>query len=282
VKNKIKDLSNEIQEENINKFIDEFDKAMAKENKNIIKKMLILLGIIALSFGLIFIINNPIGFIVVFLIISTGVIKLTLNQHNNKNLSKSNIVEFQKEQTVKEILEKGIDENISKHYKAYYKKIINKPIYSYNPKNYKIKNIKVLKKEEKNTNEKYDPKKMIISKKEVINRLSEEVDVFYRVYNLGKYEITNKEWDNLFSEVYKFCFKNNLQEYYYDIMSNIVRKGLAKTLVNNSSSITIIDILDKLSYIEETYGIKKIEILTLKKDIIKKTSEEKNISKNRH
>lgn len=310
---KIKNLSKEIHEEKINKFINDFDNAMNKKIKNDIKKVLVLLGIITLSLTTIFVLNNPIGLMIGTCLMSISFVSIQLIEQRKKSqkekiMNNNQIIPLNSEDTIESLLEKGIDNN-EYYYTSEYKKVLEEVQQDHNlinntNKRKKLKNnIKIIQLNSKDKVEstlekridnndncytsipkkeleeikysynqsKQELERITLNKKESMIQITEEIEAYYRTHNLPPFEITNEEWKIFFSEVYEFCFKENLQKEYYNIMSNIIRITLSEILVNNRKSVSIINILKNLSYFEK-YKVEKDSLEELSNNIITKTN----------
>lgn len=247
----IRNLDNEINNEKLYNFINDFDKTMNKKLKRILIKIIILLATIISGCSLIVLSSNPIMIAVSTIIISTGIlVNKRIDQENIKSNKNEKILKLNKEKEMEDVLENGLGKNIEQYYTNSYKEVLEKRKYDYHSKTI--------------------PKEEIqLNKNETMIQITSEIESFYNSYKLPPFKIDEQEWNQLFSKIYLLCFQKNIQQFFYDIMSTLIRTSIAKILVNEKKSIKLIDITENLFYLKK-YEITNEEIEMLKKDIMAK------------
>lgn len=106
----------------------------------------------------------------------------------------------------------------------------------------------------------------ILTKEEVMEGLTTDLDVYYYAYQLPPFKVKNKEWNILFDKTYNLCLKKGLVKDYDTIIAQINRLVLAEALVEKKENIQIEDYIDNLYYLR-LYGIKPKECLLVQKEI---------------
>jgi hypothetical protein len=269
----IKSLGTEIQIVQIEKFIKDFDNAMKKKNKKMIKRIIFILGSFLLNIAGLIIFKNPILFSIGNSIVVGGIITMQtidFKKENKKNVTKhredlnndSNFEERAKD--IDRILKEGIGEKnnydfYTEEYKQAVEKLQGKPIQN-------TPNLKVVVNDDE-----------FLDKNETMIQIVREVDAYCIAYKLPPLTIKNKEWDCLFDTLYEKFIEKGIESKFYVSMSEIGRFVFAKILINNSKDIKIEDFINNINYLE-TIGINKEEIPAIQQKILLRTKGNKVVN----
>lgn len=98
-------------------------------------------------------------------------------------------------------------------------------------------------------------------------RLKKEIDVYTFAYDLPPLHISEEEWDIYFDTVYQLFQEKQMDLYFYDKTSEIIRITLASALVYKATEITIQDFSENLSLLNTPSEEKEQESKIKKKDI---------------
>ena len=292
-KKEIKTLDSEIQLVQMEKFINDYDNAMKKDLRSGLKKVVLVLGPLTLSLIGFLIFKNP-----TILIVGTsitgigGIVTLSkdfikdiksLNVNNYK--SNSNIIDFEQEKDVDEILQEGIGKAKGEDfYSEKYKSAIKKEetyVETEEEKKYR----EALEKQQRQRNKNYPNLKIVgndeeyLDKDETMVQVVGEIDAYTVAYNLPPLEISNSQWELFFDTTYSFFEKKGIHKQFYDSMSQIGRFVFTKTLLNKKNNISIYDFVKNLYYLENQ-EIEKKEIVVLQQDILSKLPSAKIININ--
>lgn len=287
-KKKIKNLDAEIQLVQMEDFINNFDNAMKKDLRSRLKKVVLFIGPLILSYIGFLIFKNPTILIIGSSITGVGTIatltkdfiieaKSLISNHYKSN---SNIFEIEQEKDVDKILQEGIGKAKGKDfYSEKYESFIKKEeTYVETEKEKKYR--EALEKQQRQINKDYPNLTLIendtnyLDKEETMVQVVREIDAYAIVYNLPPLEISNSQWDVFFDTIYNFFEKKGIEKNFYDLISQVGRFVFAKSLLQKKNKISIYDFVKNLYYLENQEITKK-EIEILQKDLLSKLSSAK-------
>lgn len=286
-KNKAKEIKNlnpEMQLIQMEKFTNDFDKAVKKELKKDIKNLvIILISVFALIVGY-FIFNSTLLLILgVGIMSSASIIKLTKDFINNiKNinghqyngaLSEDNPEE---EKSVEQILEEGIGKKEDKDFYTQQYKAIVERVETENERKYREALEKQLIKRKENSNPKLKSVGGFLDKDETMIQIATEIDIYCKAYNIPSIIITDNEWKDFINILYKTFLEKGLESNFYKAISELVRFTFAKVLINKSNEIGLSDFIENLYYLRNSQFETK-ELSILQKEIKSKIQSKKFI-----
>ena len=253
----VDNLNLDIQNEEIKRFIDEYDRAEKKQLKLNFKEFLLYAipsSLIILN-SFVFKISE-ITLLLVITLSSTVVLKVY------KDIKRDfGILKDKKDLSTSDVLNKGI------------RKIDHSDFFTCEYENL-IKNM-----EEKNIQYRPSYIKMvkgenILNKEDTLERLIYELDTYYYTYKLPKFNVSDIEWDIIYNSLYDSL--ENKDEY-YKLSSKLLKKVLASSLVNNYEEINVYHFIDALENIDLSENIlNEKQTLELKKEVLKQVSELNN------
>ena len=278
----INTLSDEIQLIQMENFINDFENAMNKNLKNGIKKFAIMAGPVLLALFSYLIFHNPMMITIGVCISGVNSITTTITDFV-KSLKRMheydpNISKLQEEKDVEEILEEGIGKSRDEDfYTEEYKSVIE-PNETEEERKYR----ETLESQQKKTYEYNQHLKLVeddtdfLDKDETMTQIIREVDAYCDAYNLPPLTITNSEWELLFDTSYSIFAKKEMENEFYDAMSELGRFTFAKALVNKQNEIGIKEFVDNLYYLQG-HNINKKEVRALQQIIKSKLTTKKVI-----
>jgi hypothetical protein len=252
----------------LEKYINDFDTAMKKENKKAIKRLI--LGLIPMVLGVIAtVISGNLTFLVIGTSCTTvGATGYELASYRKEiNKIKKGTYNFKNDNfDIKPPEEKDVDQVLSEE-------IISESARDFYSEEYKA----VLKEMEKDPNPTtpdlrvIDNNKNYLSKKETMIRIAKEIDIYYMAYKLPPMKITEKEWVAFFDTLYRIFTEKGIEKEFYDSMSELSRMTFAKALVHKGREINLNNFISNLHVLEFCNGIKKDEMTDIKKKIREET-----------
>lgn len=277
----IKTLDPEIAIVQMENFINNFDGAMKKENKRILRVLLTILPSMLIGIGIMIAFPIPVtlaicitivtGAITVNHVIENKVMFRKMDKRIERKYNSIPEISPEEEKDVEQVLEEGIGKSEGKdYYTEKYKAAIER-IETDSEQKYR----EALKKQNqsKPNLELADSKQIFLSKDETKMQIIREMDAYCAAYNLPPLTIANGDWDSFFDILYGVFTEKGIEEKFYNSMSEIGRFTFAKALVNKTNTIRINDFIANLYYLQGgrgTYGcgIDKKEILNIQKEMI--------------
>lgn len=110
-------------------------------------------------------------------------------------------------------------------------------------------------------------KKEILTKKEALAKISDELEVFSTIYNFPILDIKKKEWECFFDNFYEVLFKKGKKDNYYEFLSSYIKNSLSEAILTDKRYFQVDDLLS-LSHEFINYGFSKDEILNLCEKLI--------------
>lgn len=244
----------------IEKFTNDFDTAMKKENKKAWLRTIfigcpILIGTLLYLFTnitFIFIIGVGITGVGTLGVLTIDLIKdmksLTTMATNN-----SKVIKINEEQSVVEVLAQEPTAVFAKDfYKEDFKEFLEER--------------KKHKEEESPSLHVIDNNESFLDKKETIEEIARVIKILYSAYKIPPLKITDLEWDIFFDTTYYYFFEKGMEEKYYDLINLVVKMTLATALINNRKKIDIRDFIENLIYLEND-RFRKNDIANLQNNI---------------
>ena len=257
-----------IQAIQLEKFLDDFDKAMGLKKKFLNIALFIIPLLLSIIGSAIF--KAPIIMIIGAGLSSTAVVA-TMTKDLNKEIDsdfkkyapehEKNTPNFQNStKSVEEVLRKDKIVKSEEFYSPEFKHAIEK-IKSTTPLSSQEPNEPIL--------EVLDTELKNLSKEETMMQLVKEIDTYKLAYKLPPLKISNKQWETFFDITYSFFVQKGIEKKFYTSISEIGKFVYAKAMVENNKNITIYIFIDNLNYLkfQEKNLIKKQEIESLQKEL---------------
>lgn len=287
----IKTLDSEIAIVQMEKFTNNFDGSMKKENRRAVRTLLTILPSMLIGVGIMLAFPSPITFAICVAVV-TGTV--TVNHViENKSMFRKMDKQFEREygnitkispkeeKDVEQVLEEGIGKSKDEDYYTEKYKAAVERVETDSERKYREA---LGKQNQSNPHlELADSKQNFLNKDEVEMQVVKEMDAYCVAYNLPPLTIANNDWDSFFDILYRAFAEKGIEDKFYSSMSEIGRFTFAKALVNKTKTIKINDFIDNLYYLQGGYGtygcgIDKREILTIQKEIISKLQTQKVIN----
>lgn len=104
----------------------------------------------------------------------------------------------------------------------------------------------------------------LLSKEDVMFKITRGLEVYSKVYKIPPINVSNEEWDKLFSEMYEM-YEESFKVSFYTIMLKLVKFTLASSLLNNKDEININTFIDN---IPNVVNIKNSDLRELRSDVV--------------
>lgn len=121
--------------------------------------------------------------------------------------------------------------------------------------------------------------KNLKDKEAVFKKVFEEVDLYYRDYELPVFDITIEELSLVGDRIYSCLLGLSREEDLYEIMSSILRFTFSRALLHDFACIRVGDLIASLSYLKGL--LDKDKILLLQREILKSLKKSKTLTLNK-
>ena len=238
-------LENEFMLVQMDRYMDNFDRAMKKSLKgSFIRTIIGCTPAVLGAIGFIITGNVSIAAIGTAITGAGGIAVIIIDdiKETRKMLPKKKsgkIVPINEEKDVDQIVEEGIikkreDEFYTEEFKQYIERSSKKE--SIKPEVPKLKVVT-------NNDD-------VLSKEDTMIQIVKDIDVYRKVYNLPLIEISDAEWDLLFDSIYQLFERKGITKEFYTSMSRLERNTIVKSLLDKRSKITIYSFIDCLRRLE--------------------------------
>lgn len=105
-----------------------------------------------------------------------------------------------------------------------------------------------------------------LNKEAAINQVVTEIEVYTLAYRLPALDLSNATWDKLFDVLYGLFVAKEMENIYYDALSDLVRHVLAKALLDKEEVITINNFIANIDILKN-YGLNDDDIEYVKDEL---------------
>ena len=226
----IRSLDFEIQLVQLDKNMNDFENAMKKDLRSGLKKLLLIVGPLILSFIGFLIFKNPNILMVGISITGIGSV-VTLSKDFIKDIkslnlksykANSNIINIKQEEDIEKILqdiEKTKTEDFYREEYKFAKEKVEAYVESEEDKKYReaLERQQLGQKNKASSNFKIVGNDIeYLNKEETMIQVVREIDAYTMAYKLSPLEISNSQWDMFFDDTYKFFLEKGIEKEFYE------------------------------------------------------------------